>query len=69
MYSRNNAQTPKFILTQNLEDTKSSETNISGLILRFKFFPRVLGNLDDKVMIIYVFGDLEYAEVTCYQPI
>lgn len=52
MYSRNNAQTPKFILTQNLEDTKSSETNISGLILRFKFFPRVLGNLDDKVMII-----------------
>lgn len=52
MYSRNNAQTPKLILTQNLEDTKSSETNTRGLILRFRFFSRVLVNLEDKVMLM-----------------
>lgn len=56
MYSRNNVQTPMLILTLNSEDTNSSDTNTSGLVLttRFKFFLRVLGNLEDEVALLYL---------------
>lgn len=56
MYSRNNVQTPMLILTLNSEDTNSSDTNTSGLVLttRFKFFLRVLGNLEDEVALMYL---------------
>lgn len=44
------------ILTLNSEDTNSSDTNTSGLVLttRFKFFLRVLGNLEDEVALMYL---------------
>lgn len=56
MHSRNNVQTPMLILTLNSEDTNSSDTNTSGLVLttRFKFFLRVLGNLEDEVALMYL---------------
>lgn len=51
MYSRNNVQIPKLTLTLNSEDTESGKVNINDLVLtmRFKFFLRVLGHLQDEV--------------------